>query len=99
MSEKLKKLEDVNAKIERLHNEKRILSEEYLKEICPLNIGDKTEVKGHSHRGKKMQVVSVYLVENFKGEFTWKAVGKIVKKDGSLSVGFRGNVSQLNYKL
>lgn len=49
-----------------------------------VSVGDTVVVTGFSHRGKKMNVEHVALVEDWFGSLRIKATGRVIKKDGSV---------------
>ena len=97
MSKKLETLEGIDVEIKALQERKLEAKEDYLKEVCPLKVGEKTAVKGCAHRGKMMEVTSLHMKQDWDDEYYWKARGTIIKKNGELGQ-YAGEVDQRSYK-
>ena len=94
MSKLLEEINKADLDIDRLKKDKKILLEKYLEEICPIQIGQKVEVRGYSNQGKMMIVDRRRMVSGFDNNYGWEVSGKVIKKNGSLSKINRGEVAQ-----
>ena len=54
-----------------------------MREDGPVKIGDVVEVTGFPHKGKKMIVVRVFIRRDYFDGIGVKAIGKVLKADGT----------------
>lgn len=58
------------------------IKKQYAIQQCPLSIGQTTEIKGWSHKGKMMLITYIGPSKyDFLG--SWRVSGKVIKKDGT----------------
>jgi len=69
------------------HTREAILKK--IERLCPVRVGDVTEVTGYSHKGKQMKIVSL----RWKTEDSWRYDGDgwvfrglVLKKDGAVGL-------------
>lgn len=86
---RLSRIEAVYAQIDELRSKRKGLVKDYISKHCPVKVGDTVIVNGYRHEGKKLMVKEVFFRRNSRGEYFFKAIGNIVKKDGTKS-GYRG---------
>lgn len=65
---------------EKIEKQKQLI----IDEMCPVKIGDIVEVNGFTFTGKQMRVDRIVLVRSWKNTYKIKAVGKVLKKDGTV---------------
>lgn len=61
-----------------------------LARLAPVSTGEIIAVNGHSHRGKKMLVMSIHVKDGWKGELFFVAKGHVLKKCGEPSDSMQG---------
>ncbi len=84
MRTKLEEIKELDAKIESLHESRKLLLSEWAAEACPYAVGDIVEVRGYSHIGKKCRIDRVGWTHGYSEGYQWKVIGTLILKDGSL---------------
>lgn len=92
-SDIIKKIKILEGDTENAHANIRALRKLAMSD-CPLNIGDRVKVNGYSHKGKQLEITSIWFTEKSKsfGPYWsagisadgpgWVARGRVIKKDG-----------------
>lgn len=57
------------------------IRKQYAIQECPFRIGDKTEIKGWSHKGKIMVITNIGPAK-YDCLGSWRVSGKVIKKNG-----------------
>jgi len=76
------KIETIRAQVHDLNQQRNDLTSEWIEKEHPIKIGAKVKVNGSVHTGKEMIVTNRSVYAGYK-EWVWKAVGPVLKKDGS----------------
>ena len=83
LKEDIQKLRDIEAEITKLKKQLEIMAKAIVNSHAPVSVGDTVIVNSYSFSGKAMIVDHIYLTKHFD-KLRWSAMGKVVKKDGSV---------------
>ena len=91
MSKLLSDLKEIDSRIQKLENARKIMRQLYAEESCPFKIGDIVTCYGYSYTGKKMIVERIYFSDWIQSH-GWAVEGLILLdngKPGSRRTNFR----------
>ena len=79
----LAKALELQDRIEDLKSELASILQQWASRECPYYVGQITDVRGYSFKGRKCRIDKVYSSTDWKSDNQWAVKGSVLRKDGS----------------